>query len=73
MDPINRQPPIDRDELRQNLRLLLENYENEELLDRLTEFVMFSSIEVLLIKDPRPDILGRLDDEKVETIRRLNP
>lgn len=71
--PINRQSPLEGEEVRQSLRHLLESYNGVELLDRLTEFVMLSSIEVLLVKDPSPEVLGRLSGEKLEALRTLNP
>ena len=54
---------------------MLKKYEieNEDLLDDLLYFVMFSSMEVVFAEDPNPDILGRLGGHKVDVARNLNP
>lgn len=71
--PINRQPALVREEVRQSIQRILENCRAEESVDRLTDFVMLTSMEVLLVEDPSPDMLGRLSNHKLEALTSLNP
>jgi hypothetical protein len=69
--PINRRSVIDKDEILQTVTILREKYQGRELDDKLAEYILLTAVEVLLVKDDNPDILHRLNLDKIETIRDL--
>ena len=72
-EPINSQPALDWSETRESFRSILERHQGEDLLDKLTEFHFLGVLEVVLISDPHPDNIRRLQAEKIALAKNLNP